>query len=235
MFRGAADQALKHGGARRYTVPLSVVAHSAVLVTLIVLPLLAADTLPIPPRFLSFITTVPTALPLPPRAPSRTNNADRGTAVVAANPTPLRAPSGIGQESIAPRGEPIPGAIEAGDGLVPEGVFGESVVPPPPNPSTTATSAPVRAGGQIRPPTKIRDVPLVYPSLAQASRVEGVVIIEATIGVDGRVQNATILRSIPLLDAAALAAVRQWEYTPTLLNGSPVPVIITVTVAFKLR
>ena len=59
-------------------------------------------------------------------------------------------------------------------------------------------------------------------------------IIEATIGVDGRVVNARILRSVPLLDDAALDAVRQWEYTPTLLNGVPVPVIMTVTVQFTL-
>jgi protein TonB len=61
------------------------------------------------------------------------------------------------------------------------------------------------------------------------------VIIEATIGPTGTVQDARILRSIPLLDAAALEAVRQWEYTPTLLNGVPVPVLMTITVNFTLR
>ena len=65
--------------------------------------------------------------------------------------------------------------------------------------------------------------------------MQGVVIIEATIGPTGRVQDASILRSIPLLDAAALEAVRQWEYTPTLLNGMPVPVLMTITVNFTLR
>jgi len=75
----------------------------------------------------------------------------------------------------------------------------------------------------------------VYPPIAQAARVQGFVIIEATIDVNGRVQDAKILRSIPLLDASALDAVRQWQYTPTLLNGMPVPIIITVTVNFKLN
>jgi periplasmic protein TonB len=60
------------------------------------------------------------------------------------------------------------------------------------------------------------------------------VIIEATIGSDGRVQNARVLRSIPLLDDAALDAVKQWQYVPTLLNGVPVPVVMTVTVQFRL-
>ena len=74
-----------------------------------------------------------------------------------------------------------------------------------------------------------------YPSIAQSARVQGVVIIEATIGPNGRVADARVLRSIPLLDAAALDAVRQWEFSPTLLNGVPVPVIMTVTVNFTLR
>jgi periplasmic protein TonB len=58
------------------------------------------------------------------------------------------------------------------------------------------------------------------------------VILEITIGPDGRVSDAKVLRSIPLLDAAALDAVRKWRYEPTLLNGAPVPVIMTVTVNF---
>jgi protein TonB len=70
--------------------------------------------------------------------------------------------------------------------------------------------------------------------MARAAGIQGIVIIEATIGADGHVVNARVLRSRPLLDEAALAAVRSWEYTPTLLNGVPVPVIMTVTVQFAL-
>jgi protein TonB len=65
--------------------------------------------------------------------------------------------------------------------------------------------------------------------------VQGIVIIEAVVGPDGRVQDAKVLRSIALLDAAALEAVKQWEYAPTLLNGVPVPVIMTVTVDFTVQ
>ena len=71
--------------------------------------------------------------------------------------------------------------------------------------------------------------------MAIAARVEGTVIIEAVIDTDGRVQSARVLRSIPLLDTAALTAVGQWAYSPSLLNGVPVPVIMTVTVTFRLR
>jgi protein TonB len=60
------------------------------------------------------------------------------------------------------------------------------------------------------------------------------VILESLIGADGRVQDARILRSIPLLDQAALDAVKQWEFTPTMLNGQPAPVIMTITVQFTL-
>jgi protein TonB len=75
----------------------------------------------------------------------------------------------------------------------------------------------------------------VYPAIAQSARVQGVVILEATIGTDGRVTDVKVLRSIPLLDQAAIDAVKQWQYTPTTLNGQPVPVIMTVTVNFALQ
>jgi TonB family protein len=95
-----------------------------------------------------------------------------------------------------------------------------------------AKVAPIRVGGRIQTPNKIKDVKPVYPAIAQSARVSGAVTIEATIGPDGKVADANVVRSIPLLDQAALDAVRQWEYTPTLLNGVPVPVIVTVTINF---
>lgn len=95
-----------------------------------------------------------------------------------------------------------------------------------------AQVAPVRVGGEIKPPIKVKDVRPVYPAAAKSARVAGVVSIEATIGPDGKVADAKVVRSTPLLDQAALDAVRQWEYTPTLLNGVPIPVVVTVTVNF---
>ena len=95
-----------------------------------------------------------------------------------------------------------------------------------------ALIAPVRIGGKIHAPLKIKNVEPVYPATAQSARVAGVVTIEATIGPDGKVIHAKVVRSIPLLDQAALDAVRQWEYTPTLLNGVPVPVLVTVSINF---
>jgi protein TonB len=113
--------------------------------------------------------------------------------------------------------------------------------PPPPPPPPSATPPPpgwaagaVRVGGNMRQPTKTKHVAPIYPPLAQSAGVQGVVILETVIGPDGKVQDARVLRSIPLLDQAAVESVRQWEFTPTLLNGSPVPVIMTVTVQFTL-
>jgi len=93
----------------------------------------------------------------------------------------------------------------------------------------------VRVGGKIRPPTKVKDVKPVYPDAARSGRVQGMVIVEATIGANGKVIDAKVLRSVPMLDQAALDAVKQWEFTPTLLNGKPVPVVMTVTINFKLQ
>jgi TonB family protein len=124
-------------------------------------------------------------------------------------------------------------------------VGGAPVPPPQPQPTlggfdepfdqAQARLTPIRVGGNIRTPTKIRDVKPVYPPIAQSSRVQGVVILEAIIGADGNVANARIVRSIPLLDAAALSAVSQWQFTPTHLDGQAVPVLMTMTVNFTLQ
>lgn len=98
-----------------------------------------------------------------------------------------------------------------------------------------SADAPVRVGGNIRPPAKVRHVDPVMPAVAAQAGVQGVVIVEVTIDEQGKVRNARILRSIPLLDQAALDAVRQWEFEPTLLNGVPRPVVMTVTVPFVVQ
>jgi len=96
-----------------------------------------------------------------------------------------------------------------------------------------AKAAAIRVGGKIEPPIKMNDVKPVYPAIAKNAGVSGAVVIEATIGPDGKVIDAKVLRSIPLLDQAALDAVRQWEYRPKIVNGVAVPVIMTVTINFK--
>lgn len=112
--------------------------------------------------------------------------------------------------------------------------------PPPPPPSAARNElvdgqAPIRVGGNIKTPTKITNVSPVYPEEAKAAGVSGVVILETVIDTQGNVRTSKILRSIPGLDQAALDAVKEWRFEPTLLNGAPVPVIMTVTVNFTLQ
>lgn len=92
---------------------------------------------------------------------------------------------------------------------------------------------PLRVGGDIGPPSKVQHVIPEYPPEALAANVSGVVILEVTIDTAGRVTDARVVRSVTGLDDAAIAAVRQWRYTPTWLNGEAVPVILTVTVNFQ--
>ena len=138
----------------------------------------------------------------------------------------------------------VPGGVAGGvPGGVPGGVVTVRPDEPPPQPDQRAAEIqalfdqykPLRIGGNIRAPGKTRDVKPVYPPIAQSARVRGVVIMEILIDANGQVVEARILRSIPLLDQAAYDAVKQWEFTPTLLNGVPTPVVMTVTVNFALQ
>ena len=97
-----------------------------------------------------------------------------------------------------------------------------------------AAAKAVRVGGTIPEPRKIKDVRPVYPDIAYQARVQGYVVLECTIGADGAVSEVTVVRGHPLLDEAAVEAVRQWVYEPVVLNGLPVPVIMTVTVSFRV-
>jgi len=90
-------------------------------------------------------------------------------------------------------------------------------------------------GGVVREPRKIKDVAPEYPNIGRTAKMQGVVILECQISPQGRVEGVKVLRSVPTLDEPAIAAVRQWIYTPTLIDGVPVSVVLTVTVNFMLR
>jgi protein TonB len=237
MFGDVVEPSIKVGSQAWYTVPLSILAHVALFAAVIIIPLMAADVLPTPDTMMAFAAPPPPPPPPPPPAPATAPPKVTPTPVTNPNAAPTEAPKEIIAEVPAPAtgvSEGVPGGVEGG---IPGGTIGGVVgglpsAPPPPPPPP---SAPVRVGGNIKAPTKTRNVNPVYPPIAQSARVQGVVIIEATIGPDGRVKDAKVLRSIPLLDQAALDAVKQWQFTPTLLNGVPVPVIMTVTVNFTLQ
>lgn len=212
---------------RVYTLLFSIVTHVAVVLGVVVTTLVATDTLPEVRRAIDYIAVSAPAVPSPP--PVR--RAPRPSAVTPAPSFPVEAPEGISEEAPVP--PPLPDESMAGtvvpDGIgIPGGTFLDS---PPPSPPPQ----PVRVGGAIEPPRRLRHVLPIYPPLARAAQVEGVVILEAVIAEDGTVRDVRTLRSIPLLDASAIEAVRQWRFTPTRLNGAPVSVVMTVTVAFTLR
>lgn len=94
-------------------------------------------------------------------------------------------------------------------------------------------AVPVR--GDLQPPRLIKLVDPVYPKEAREKGIEGVVIISAKIAEDGRVIDSEVQRSVPGLDEAALAALKQWVYEPMVINGKPVKAIFTVTVRFTLK
>jgi TonB family protein len=93
----------------------------------------------------------------------------------------------------------------------------------------------VRAENDIKPPKLIKEVAPVYPEIARAAVIEGVVILGVKTDEEGRVKDVMVLRSIPLLDQAAIDAVRQWVYEPLVIDGKAVPVVFTVTVRFQLK
>ena len=96
------------------------------------------------------------------------------------------------------------------------------------------TPAPVHVGGDVKPPAKVKDAKPVYPEEARRAKVQGVVITEATVGVDGKVTSIKVLRPIPMLNDAAVKAVQAQVYKPTLINGVATPIIMTVPVIFSL-
>jgi protein TonB len=222
---------------RRVSVlPVSIVAHAVAIAGFVIAPIFADAELPDPPRLQLQYDAIDVVLPPPPPSP-------RPPAVSptpGANPdaAPIDAPEQIFPEPLVTQTREWDGATTDGEDGVPDGIFGSTAVGPVqalPAPPPATPQGPVRLGGQIKAPRRTVNVAPVYPSIAQQARVEGEVEIEAVIGEDGRVRDARVTRGKPLLNDAALTAVRQWVFTPTMLNGQAVAVIMTVTVVFTLR
>lgn len=217
--------------------PVTVLLHGALALAVVVVPLLGEQPLPGANTAVSAFFVAPALAPAPPPPPPPAARAAAVARVVPARATsaftaPVEIPDTIVSESSLDAGFEggVPGGVEGGvPGGVVGGVVGGIEAAPPPPPQV------VRVGGVIHEPRKIRDVPPSYPRIAMTARVQGVVILECMINTQGRVEGVKVLRGIPTLDDAAIEAVKQWVYTPTLLGGVPVGVVMTVTVNFVLR
>jgi protein TonB len=215
------------------TLAVSIVLHAAALAAIASLQFTAAlDPPDVAPRLLAYVPPPPSPPALPP----------------AQRPTPRAATQSVARDvapTVAPDSvRPEPRELPASAARVPSTTF--SVGPPdgpvrgagqvvvlladPPAPTT-----PLRLGGAIRAPARIVHVPPEYPAFARSARVEGDVVLEATIDASGAVTNIVVRRSVPTLDRAAIDAVSRWRYTPTRLNGVAVPIVMEVTVSFRIK
>jgi protein TonB len=152
------------------------------------------------------------------------------------NSIPMLAPPTIAPERPDP-GPQLDVPIAPSVGL-PAGVGEvERLAQPPAAPPADIArpSAPIRVALLPQPPRKLVDVRPMYPDIARSARVDGTVILEAVVDTSGSVTQLRVVRSVPLLDQAALDAVRQWRYAPSLYGGRPVSVLLTITVRFTLQ
>lgn len=236
---------------------VSIALHVVVLTLVVGIPLLrVTNTLPDMPTIMAFAAAPPAPPPPPPPppapapAPARPAEPRPTAQSVPKQPeqltVPLETPTELKPE--ATTGTTLAGAgVEGGmtggvtggvEGGVAGGVLGgivggiiSSVPPPPPAPA-----GPVRVGGQINTPALVHRVEPVYAEVAAAAHLVGTVVLEALVGTDGRVESVKVLRARHvLLDNAAVAALKQWRYTPLVLNGITTPFILTVTFTFSTR
>ena len=216
------------------TLPISIAIHLVALLAIFVVPLVANIVVPTVSVVMPGYVRV--ALPPPPVESIRQPRAAAVPDPVPQPGAPTHAPDEILPEKvIAPAY--VPGALEtnagisAAPGVLPGGPV--TVVPPPPEPVKPA--GPVRVADLPVPPHKTVDVRPIYPEIARAARVQGLVVMEAVLDPSGHVTQLRVVRSVPMLDQAAMDAVRQWRYTPTIYYGKAVSVLMTITINFTLQ
>lgn len=233
---------------RPFTMVLAAIVHVVTIGALIVVPLLQTQALPlalvnnmslrlpsfaapkpplnvfaVQPHVEKPVLSTPEALTTPVAIPDKIPFVDE---VPVPNPGLLPFADGKGPGIVVPN-VGIPGGARE----LPEPV--QPIAPPPPPPPPQPKVNVIRTGGRVEPPKLIHRVDPVYPATARQARVQGVVVMEAVIGTDGSVDRLRVISGHPLLNQAALEAVKQWKYKPTLLNGDPVEVIMAITVTFS--
>ena len=228
---------LRPKGNKRFLFRIALAIHAGALITLIVVPLLrVGQNLPQFESMATFLVRPPQAPPPPPPPPppappraSGTSNPARPRLLEASFIASVALPNAIPAEDFGGFDFGTPGGIVGGiPGGVVAGIVGGLVDFPP------QSAEPVRLDfrkEEARPVTRVEPV---YPDLAAQARVQGVVILEVLVDVQGLPSSVNVLRSVPLLESAAIEAVRQWRWNPYKLLEKPVPFWVTVTVNFRL-
>jgi periplasmic protein TonB len=219
------------------SLPVSIAVHLSALVCVLVVPLIApVDVLSVPASPLP--PYIKAAAVPPPPAPPPSSTAGRVARTTPITAAPTVAPTTILPEVARPMTSSVmtdpfaqagPPADAGGLGEVTRSVDVPLLPLPPPPPR------PVRVAELLVAPRKLVDVRPVYPDIARNARVEGTVVLEAVLDRTGRVSQVRVTQSSPLLDQAAVDAVRRWQYSPSTLHGQPVEVLMTVTITFKLQ
>ncbi len=220
-----------------WTIVVSMVFQVLFLAILLLIPLIYTEALP--KAMLATLLVAPPPPPPPPPPPAQVQ-VIRKPQVHLMDAGKLVAPKVIPKDIkiIREEAEPDMGGMSGGVvggvaggsmGGVIGGVVG-SVAPPPPKQQSR-----IRVGGNVIAAKVINRTTPVYPPLARQTRISGTVRLHAIIAKDGTVQQLEVMSGHPLLVQAALDAVRQWRYQPTLLNGEPVEVDTTVDVIFSLN
>jgi periplasmic protein TonB len=228
---------------KSWTVLLSAIIQGGILFVLILIPLIYTEALP--KQLLTTFLVAPAPPPPPPPPAAAVQRIVKPIArIIQAGkmmaPTVIpKKVAMIKEEELPPDVGAVgvvggvPGGIAGGQaGGVLGGIIGGtgSNLPPPPKP----TQQRIRVGGNVQSAKMIRQVQPVYPQIAKTAHVSGTVLLHAIISKDGSVQELQYVSGPPLLMKAAMDAVREWRYQPTLLNGEPVEVETTISVIFSL-
>jgi protein TonB len=227
-----------------WTVVVSMLFQILFLAILILIPLIYTEALP--KTMMATMLTAPPPPPPPPPPPVAATIVHVKPQVHLMDSGKLMQPKVIPKEVkiIKEDAEPdmgsvgmtggVPGGVAGGSmgGVLGGVIGGMGTAPPPPRPRQTG---PLRVGGNVQAAKIINRPTPVYPPLARQTRISGTVRLHAIIGKDGTVQQLEVLSGHPLLQQAAMDAVRQWRYQPTLLNGEPVDVDTTIDVIFSLN
>lgn len=233
----------------RKSVLVSLGLHAIVILALVIVPLLYYDALP-DLELITFLRAPVQAAapPPPPPNPTPPQPIERPVQqILVVDPDRFMVPEEIPTE-IPPPDDALPSfsPLLNGTGIaMPEpGIVGmpdigpvaaAPVIPPPPPPPRPRLVQPQRIGGDVLSSRLLVRVQPIYPDIAVRARVQGVVKLTIIVDERGQVTEIQNVAGNPLLKPAAVEAVRQWKYSPTLLNGEPVPVLATIDVHFKLR